>query len=125
MGENKESGFKKSLYLFLSAMLGVLLFLILHRIVIFFYLVLSGAKFLADVSENSYLLFLAADYFTLILAMMFGAWYGIWLGMYWYEKVYEECSHRGFADYVARKYWPARKHSGYQLNSKIKAVQKN
>lgn len=40
---------------------------------------------------------------------MFGGWYGIWLGMYWYEKVYGENSRGGFVDNLSRHLFLGRK----------------
>ena len=94
------SGVRKPTYLFLSAMLGMLLFLILHRVVVFF--VMAGMYFNAQAGNLSanYLRFLAWDYLTLILVLLLGGWYGIWVGSYWYEKVYETKSHGGFLNHV-------------------------
>ncbi len=95
---------KKSLYLFLSSLLGVMLFLTIHRIIIFLLLIFSGA------SGNLYyglssLGFSAIDYLTLIITLMLGAWYGIWVGSYWYGKVYEEKIHGGVVSFFANRYW--------------------
>ncbi|PIR96517.1 MAG: hypothetical protein COT92_00605 [Candidatus Doudnabacteria bacterium CG10_big_fil_rev_8_21_14_0_10_42_18] len=125
MRENsKNKGLKKSLYLFLSSLLGVLLFLVLHRIVVFFYLYISDSGLVSSGNGLGYLYFLAIDYFTLIITLMLGAWYGIWLGIYWYEKVYEEGSHNGLAAHIVENYWPKKKFSGYRLDTKIKLAQK-
>jgi hypothetical protein len=88
-------------------MLGVMLFLVIHRILIFLILVFSGAggNFYLGFS---YLGFLAIDYFTLLIVLMLGAWYGIWLGNYWFEKVYEERLHGGFVSLLASRLWPKR-----------------
>lgn len=98
---------KKSLYVFLSCMLGVMLFLAIHRIIIFLILIFSS------LSGNfyfglSYLEFLAIDYLTLMITLMLGAWYGIWLGTYWFEKVYEKRLHGGFVSLLANRWWPKR-----------------
>ena len=84
---------RKSLYLFLTALLGTLLFLTVHQVAYFIYIYMLGTGLAT--SGMSYVEFLAVEYFTLTITMMLGAWYGIWLGLYWYEKVYEEKSHRG------------------------------
>jgi len=110
---------KKSLYIFLTALLGVLLFLILHRLVIFFYLYLLAGGFIT--TPMSYLQFLALDYLTLFITLLFGAWYGIWLGMYWFEKVYVEKSHGGFFHHVSNNYFYR---APKNLESKLSAVKK-
>lgn len=114
---------KKSLYLFMSSMLGVLLFLILHRLVVFFYLVIMGVGGTFMPGGYSQLVFLTVDFLTLILALILGGWYGIWVGMYWYEQVYEKGSHAGLIGYLWQKYWP-RKSYGYALGTKIAEAQK-
>lgn len=92
---------KKSFYIFLTSLLGVLLFLILHRLVIFIYLYFIATEVLTD--GVIYYQFLALDYFTLVITLMMGAWYGIWLGLFWFNKVYEERSHGGFVAHVSEK----------------------
>ncbi len=96
-------GVKKSLYLFLCSILGVFLFLILHRLGVFLYLYFIASS--NNLVSFNYFNFLMFDYFTLILALMLGAWYGIWLGLYWFEKVYEESSHGGLAEHIGRHFW--------------------
>ena len=108
---------KKSLYIFLSSLLGVLLFLVLHRAGIFIYLYLITQGYV--VSSWTYLQFLVFDYFTLTLTLLFGAWYGIWLGVYWYEKVYVECSHSGFVAHMSNKFMS---HKNKGLESKISHI---
>ena len=111
------NGAKKSLYIFLTSLLGVLLFLILHRLVIFFYFYLVAGGYIS--AGMSYLQFLVLDYFTLAIVLLLGAWYGIWLGMYWFEKVYVEKSHGGLMRHVSNKYFcrPPK-----NLESRISAV---
>jgi len=98
---------KKSLYLFLTALLGVLLFSIVHQIVYFIYLYMLNTGIVT--TGMSYVEFLAIEYITLTITLMLGAWYGIWLGLYWYEKVYEEKSHKGFVHHLAVNYFPGSK----------------
>lgn len=98
---------RKSLYLFLTALLGTLLFLIAHRIVFFIYIYMLGADVLT--TGMSYYQFLAIEYFSLIITIMLGAWYGIWLGLFWYEKVYEQKSHKGFVHHLSAKYFLGKK----------------
>ena len=90
---------KKSLYLFLTSLLGVLLFLILHRLVVFLYFYLFVGGYFNGGLE--YFDFLVWDYFSLTITLMLGSWYGIWLGLGWYDKVYIQKVHGGFVDHVA------------------------
>lgn len=86
---------KKSLYIFLCALLGALLFMVLHQLIAFVYFILLSFGFNTLSFGMSGLQILALDYFTLILVLLAGFWYGIWLGLYWYNLVYEEKSHQG------------------------------
>jgi len=113
---------KKSFYVFLSAILGVLLFLVLHRIIIFIYLLLSYEDYQTFGMNLTYLQYLALDYITLTLAMFGGLWYGIWLGLYWYEKVYEEGSHKGFVHHLAANLWGRKTYSDTKLEHKLNAA---
>lgn len=108
---------KKSLYIFLSSLMGVMLFLVLHRVGIFIYLYLITQGYV--VSSWSYVQFLVFDYFTLTLTLLFGAWYGIWLGVFWYDKVYVEGSHSGFVAHISNKFM-SRKSRG--LESKMSHI---
>jgi hypothetical protein len=117
------NGIKKSLYVYLSSLLGILLFLILHRIVVLIYLLLAGLGYSPFVNEVVSLQFLAFEYLTLILSMMLGAWYGIWVGMHWYEVVYERESHPGLVGHLSNKFWPKTKNR-YKLGERIEEVQK-
>lgn len=106
MISNRSGNFKKSLYLFLSSLLGSLLFLVIHQAAAFIILVFGISRG-GLASFESYMLFWTFDYFTLVLVLMLGSWYGIWLGMYWYEKVYEEASHKGFVSHFWNRVRPA------------------
>src|ERR1700722_11515309 len=115
---------KKSLYIFLSSIMGALLFLILHQIIVFLYSVALSTDY-ADLSFGfSYMEFVAFEYLTLIFVLLAGAWYGIWLGLYWYEKVYEEGSHGGGVNHVASNYFPRSK-KNFKLEAKMEAVKKD
>lgn len=76
---------RKSFYLLACGFLGVMLF---------FLIALSLDLILAAWYVNGYLTaFSAADInqlniFSLLFAPVFGAWYGVWLGLHWYEWVY-------------------------------------
>jgi len=114
---------KKSLYVFLSSMLGALLFLTIHRVLLFLYLIFISADYGRFAPRISYLEFLALDLFTMMVALLLGAWYGIWLGMSWFEKVYEVGSHGGLVSHIVEHYWP-KPRQNYHLKSKIGEVQK-
>lgn len=104
----QKSRAKKSLYVFLTSLLGVLLFLIIHRLLVFSYIYLYNVNPQQVSGRLTYYELLAIDFVTLMLALLGGAWYGIWLGLNWYETIYEEKKHLGFVDYFIKKYWPQR-----------------
>ena len=114
---------KKSLYVFLCCIMGALLFLILHRILVFSYLALLNYDYDMFNFGLSYFNFLVWDYFTLILALLAGGWYGVWLGIYWYEAVYQESDHAGFIGHLISRYWPT-KPGAYNLKTRIAAASK-
>ena len=118
--KRNKNMFKKSLYIYLTGLLGVLLFLILHRIAAFAYLLLLYTDYAHFSFGLSFFDITVLDYFTLILVMLLGGWYGVWLGVYWYEAVYEG-THGGFFGHVIRHYWPNRK-KVYGLSNKISAA---
>lgn len=108
---------RKSLYIFLCALLGLFLFTILHRtaVLVYFYFLSHGV----GAEGFDYFRFLFWDSFTLLLSMMLGSWYGIWLGIFWHDKVYEERSHGGVVDHLSKHYWPGKpKH----FEAKVAAV---
>ena len=110
--------FKKSLYIFLAALLGVLLFLILHRAAVFFYLYLLLGGYVT--TSLTYVEFLIIDYFTLTFTLMIGAWYGIWIGLGWYDKVYVEKTHPGFVAHLGRHLFGHRRAGLQQRMSQVK-----
>lgn len=86
---------KKSFYIFLASLLGMILFILLQRS-LFLLAYLIGVDVLsADFSR--------LDYGTFMLASFLGLWYGIWVGLYWYKIVYEEASSAGFLRSLFRR----------------------
>lgn len=101
MREYKHNQAKKAFYLFLSLLLGVFVFFILHRLIILFiisfYLSTEGSAVYTAINRQ----FLAWDYSTLFLSVIAGSLYGLWVGGYWYEKVYEIGFHGGALGHLA------------------------
>ncbi len=77
------------------------MFLVLHRIVIFLYLYFLAAGYIQWAVD--FRKFFVFDYFSLMVSLMLGAWYGIWLGLGWFERVYGEKSHGGLVEHLATK----------------------
>lgn len=112
---------KKSLYVFLCSILGILIFLVIHRLILIVYFLIAAAYPQAFYGNMENLEFIAADFITLFLVLIFGSWYGIWLGLKWYESVYENAEYTGFVDYLIRAYWPSAK-KDYNLQQKVQSV---
>ncbi len=87
--------------MFLSSLMGMLMFLILHRIAVFFYLLFAT---FGD-GGFAYYSFIFWDYITLSTFLVIGAIYGFWVGKYWYKSVYHESSHGGLVSYVNSLIW--------------------
>lgn len=109
---------KKALYLFLTALLGMMLFFILHRLAVFAYLYALAMGYLNP--EVNYLQILIWDYFTLALALLAGGWYGVWLGLSWFQRIYEDKTHGGLADHIIKRYWPQTGNKVFQ--TRVEAV---
>ncbi len=73
---------RKSFYIFLTAVLGVLLFLTIQRSA-FLLVYLLG-------TEVNPVLTSSLEVLTGALAITLGGWYGVWLGLLWYRAIYEE-----------------------------------
>ncbi len=112
---------KKSLYLFLTALMGMLLFLVIHRLIVFAYLMLLYYNYPAFSFGLNLFEFMLFDYITLIMSLLFGMWYGIWLGQGWFEAVYEGGGHSGFFGHILRHYFPIR-HKNYELGNKVSTI---
>lgn len=120
MHQTDSNGLKRSLYLFLSALLGIFLFFLLHRIVFFLSLVIIIGLGNSSYFGLSFRQFLMVDYISLFTALCLGAWYGLWVGNYWYEKIYIQKVHAGVVSHLAAVCWPRRKHQ--ELKAKIESV---
>ena len=81
---------QKSFYLFLCAILGVLLFTIIHRAILLGLIILANNSSNANFYNLNTIDFLSINYGSLIIFVLAGAWYGIWLGLHWYRIVYED-----------------------------------
>lgn len=91
---------KKALYVFLCGLMGSLLFLVIQRSIVLIYLVLlrlNPETFTVGLSLAD---LMALDALTVFLALMFGGWYGVWLGIHWYDVVYETKSFPGLGAHL-------------------------
>jgi hypothetical protein len=80
----------KAFYILLCAILGATLFIIIQRALALVYYLLLNTNY------NTYSFGMSAaqlqtlDLATVSAAVFFGLWYGVWLGLHWYQVVYEE-----------------------------------
>lgn len=78
----------KALYLFLCSILGMVLFAMLHRSIFVLYDLLLMMDYDMYSLGMSAVAIQALDFFTLLLALFVGGWYGTLLGIDWYALVY-------------------------------------
>ncbi len=104
----------KALYVFLCSLMGMMLFLVLHRSLSIIYFILLDTNFsmysfgLSDESMRAFGLL------TGILALLAGGWYGTGLGLHWYKIVYEEHPEMGLFHAMVPHHWRD-KRAGHQL----------
>lgn len=78
----------KALYLFMCAILGMVLFAMLHRAIFVIYdlmLALDFRTYSFGIAESS---LMAIDFLSMLVALFLGGWYGTALGIDWYAMVY-------------------------------------
>ncbi|QQS23219.1 hypothetical protein IPM19_01485 [bacterium] len=81
---------RKALYVFLTTLLGVLIFLMFHRAVFVIYDILASFYPNSPAFDIAPNILFGIDFYTMLLAVVLGGWYGVWLGLDWYKMIYEE-----------------------------------
>jgi hypothetical protein len=84
-----ESETRKSLYIFLCSLLGIMLFVMLQKAALLLLTLFLGSQTGTLVSTFGNIDIAIFDTVSYILALFFGGWYGVWLGLHWYGIVYE------------------------------------
>lgn len=92
------AAFKKSLYVFLCSLLGMLILLTLQHAIIFLYLSVITAF---GTNESVNIDLYSLNVVVWFLSVFFGGWWGVWLGLGWYKMVYEDAQHKGFVHGLA------------------------
>ncbi len=88
--DNKNNSAGKALYILLCAIMGAVLFIVIQRALALIYFVLVSANYETyGLGLNNYQLSWI-NFLTVLGAIFFGFWYGIWLGLHWHEVVYEQ-----------------------------------
>ena len=100
MDQKKVYSSKKALYLLLCGVLGMILFVIIQQAaMLLFIMLLMNQLSASDFNQAQWGMFDSATY---VVAMFFGSWYGIWLGLHWYEIVYEQGRKGLFHAFIGR-----------------------
>lgn len=86
----------KSFYLWLTALLGGLLFFIIHQALFLLYWWLTYVDFARYSFGMTPVQLSALELASLVVFVFCGGWYGVWLGMNWYGIVYESGDVKGF-----------------------------
>ncbi len=92
---------KRALYVFLCGLMGGLLFLVIQRSLVLIYVILlrlNPAVFSLGLNLGD---LIALDITTVFLALAGGGWYGIWVGLHWYDVVYERKTFPGLGLHLA------------------------
>jgi len=103
---------RKALYIFLSSILGFLLFTMFHRAVIVIYEIFGNFYPTTSWLHLSYKTLALLDFGTFLLALFFGGWYGVWIGLNWYKLIYEDREVKTwFHGFVPHHWRKSRSHS--------------
>lgn len=119
----KLVGVKKALYIFLTALLGVLLFLTVQRSLSLIVVLLLNLDYARYSLGTNPLQIHALNYVSIMLAVFFGGWYGVWLGLHWYEIVYEKGSGGLLHGLTSSWFSSDKKSSPVKIVEKPKAVE--
>ncbi len=93
------------MYVFLCMIMGMVLFAIFHRAVVVIYYILLNANYATYSFGLNEPTLRALDFFTLLLALFFGGWYGTMLGLHWYKLVYEDRDNAGLFHGFVPHHW--------------------
>lgn len=112
----------KALYLFLCAILGMVLFAMLHRAIFVLYdlLIFVQPEFGFGLTSMS---LAVGDFFTLLIALFLGGWYGTMMGIDWYAMVYgpnAEVRPGMFHGFIPHHWRGRREKSGKKSSASVK-----
>jgi hypothetical protein len=96
----------KAFYVMLCAILGVMLFVVIQRAFSLIYYLLLNTNFKTYSFGLDYYQLSWINFLSMLAAVFFGLWYGVWLGLHWYDMVYEEGS-GGVWQHI-KQHWPRR-----------------
>ena len=81
---------RKALYIYLSSILGILLFSMFHRSIFVMYEIIGNFYPEIQWLHLPFRIMATVDFFSFVLAVFLGGWYGVWIGLSWYKMIYEE-----------------------------------
>ncbi len=96
----------KAFYVMLCAILGVMLFVVIQRALSLIYYLLLNTNFKTYSFGLDYFQLSWLNFLSMLGALFFGLWYGVWLGLHWYDMVYEE-GQGGVWQHI-KQHWPGR-----------------
>lgn len=78
----------KALYLLLTSIVGILLFVLLQRAALTIWVILSSYSMAGLSGKVSDAALQMIDGYSMLIALFVGAWYGIWVGLNWHQELY-------------------------------------
>lgn len=86
----EQNSLKKSFYVFLTSLLGILLFVTIQKSISLIGIILLNIDYgFYSLGTNPTQVH-ALNIATMLLALFLGGWYGVWIGLHWYRMVYEQ-----------------------------------
>lgn len=86
----EQNSLKKSLYVFLTSLLGILLFATIQKSLALIGIILLNIDYSFYSLGTNPSQVHALNIATMMLALFLGGWYGVWIGLHWYHMVYEQ-----------------------------------
>ncbi len=86
----EQNSIKKSFYIFLTSLLGILLFVTIQKSISLIGIILLNVDYSFYSLGTNPLQVHALNIATMMLALFLGGWYGVWIGLHWYRAVYEQ-----------------------------------
>lgn len=109
MVSKNQSQFKRILYISLTVVLGILLFLVIQQSLALLYYILISFDYARYGFGFSPITFRFIYLGATLASVVVGALYGIWLGRYWFALVYEQRAGRGFMPPLRNSSFPTQR----------------
>lgn len=86
----EQNSIKKSFYVFLTSLLGILLFVTIQKSISLIGIILLNYNYSLYSFGTNPTQVHALSIASMMLALFLGGWYGVWIGLHWYRVVYEQ-----------------------------------